>query len=124
MHLAEAALVEVAKYLDRVEWHGPDRAFEHDKVWPAVEIVQAIAFVIPEYYSKLRPLKCLRSFRFQFRRGEFRQLGRDGLYEGNWVEDEEELWEHVERESKVDEAEFQEWVKWAKTMWAAREQDA
>eukprot|EP01050_Picozoa_sp_SAG11_P005514 SAG11_NODE_391_length_9839_cov_4.875257_6_plen_66_part_00 len=63
MNAAEAALVEVAQYLDRVEWHGPDRAFEHDKVWPAVELVQAIAFAIPGYYKVLRPLKCLRSFR-------------------------------------------------------------
>ena len=50
-------LVEVvAKYLDRVEWHGPDKAFEHDQVWRAVELVQKIVFVIPGYYT-MRQLK-------------------------------------------------------------------
>eukprot|EP01050_Picozoa_sp_SAG11_P014399 SAG11_NODE_1771_length_4273_cov_25.729756_2_plen_117_part_00 len=93
MNAAASALVEVAKYLDRVEYHGV-RGMEHAEVWHGVELVQPIAFTIPRYCKPfLRKLSCLRHFRYQFRRGEYRQLSRNGLYVGRWVEDEEELYE-------------------------------
>eukprot|EP01050_Picozoa_sp_SAG11_P017752 SAG11_NODE_2595_length_3185_cov_8.000324_1_plen_69_part_00 len=46
----------VAKYLDRVEWHGA-RGGGHDEVWERVELVQKIALTIPKYSYLKGPQK-------------------------------------------------------------------
>eukprot|EP01050_Picozoa_sp_SAG11_P032166 SAG11_NODE_10321_length_839_cov_129.825676_2_plen_103_part_00 len=69
MDSTREALVLVALYCDERQWLAGDGDYD---VWPSVDVVQRIAVAAPAlYFSGLRGLACLTSYRFWFRLGEF-----------------------------------------------------